>query len=318
MDVALFGLGRRPFRPAPDPDLYFPAAAHEAAAAALRAGFDAADGIALLDGGPGTGKTLVALRLLDALAPDAAPVFVPSARFARPAELHQAILFDLGKPYQGLGETELRLAVTEHLLGVLAARRRLVLVLDEAHHLGPDVLEEVRLLDNFDARGTKAAFTVLVGLPDLRTRLTAPPLAAVAQRVCCRPRLDPLGREESAAYLRHGIERCGGRPDEAATDEAIELLAAHSGGVPRVLNQLATAAFAVAAEAGQGCVDAEAAYEALTRAGVAVDEPAGAAGPAYPAGAARSLSGEPREAGDVGGPDGSGSPKQKGKRRRAA
>ena len=73
MDLAHFGLCRRPFRPAPAPELFVPAGAHAAAADRLRAAFAAGEGIALLDGGPGTGKTAVALRFLETLGPTAVP-----------------------------------------------------------------------------------------------------------------------------------------------------------------------------------------------------------------------------------------------------
>lgn len=315
MDLAHFGLSRRPFRPAPAPELFVPAGPHAAAADRLRAAFDAGDGVALLDGGPGTGKTLVAVRLLESLGPAAVPVFLPSARFARPAELHQAILFDLGLPYQGMGESELRLAVTGHWLGEIAAGRRGAMVIDEAHHLGPDLLEEIRLLDNVEGRGTKAVFTLLVGLPELRDRLRLPELEALAQRVCCRVRLDPLPPDVAAAFVRHQLTACGGDADRLISPEAADLLAEYARGVPRVLNQLAAAAFGVAKEGCEKAADVEAVCEAADRLGLQPGEAAPAAFPAAPAGS------RTREAGEAGEGDEPGEargPKQKARRRRAA
>jgi type II secretory pathway predicted ATPase ExeA len=285
MDHSHFGLTRRPFRPTPDADLYFPAAGHEAAVAALTAAYDARDGVALLDGGPGTGKTLAALRFLEALPATAPRVFLPAARFARPADLFQAILFDCGAPYQGLSEHELRLAVTDQLLRGLAAGTPTVLVLDEAQHLGPDVLEEIRLLGNLESRAAKAAFFVLVGLPVLRDRLARKDAAPLAQRVSVRPRIDPLPADESVAYLFHQLEVCGGDPSEVLSEEAAGLLAGGCKGVPRVLNQAAALAFALAASGGEETVDVEAAVEALGQLGLAVpvaEEPAVVPHPALP------------------------------------
>jgi type II secretory pathway predicted ATPase ExeA len=315
MDLAHFGLCRRPFRPAPAADLFFPACAHAAAADRLRAAFDAGDGIALLDGPPGTGKTLVTVRFLESLSGAATPVLIPSARLTRPAELHQAILFDLGKPYQGLGEQELRLAVTGHWLGELAAGRRGAVVLDEAHHLGPDLLEEVRLLDNLEGRGVKALFTLLVGPPELRDRLAAPGLESLAQRVSCRVRLGPLQQDEAAAYLRFQLDACGGSSARLLATEAADLIAEYARGVPRVLNQLAAETFAVAWEAGQGAVDVEAVCEAADRLGL---RPAESAQVTFPAGAAGSRSREDGEAGEPDEAGGARAPKQKARRRRAA
>jgi type II secretory pathway predicted ATPase ExeA len=315
MDLAHFGLGRRPFRPAPAPELFFPAGAHAAAADRLRAAFDAGDGIALLDGGPGTGKTAVAVRFLESLGPTAVPVFLPSGRVTRPSDLHQAILFDLGLPYQGLGETELRLAVTGHWLGELAAGRRGAVVIDEAHHLGPDALEEVRLLDNLGGRGAKAVFTLLVGLPGLRDRLARPEFEPLAQRISCRVRLAPLPQDEAAAYLCHQVTACGGAADRLLTPEAAGLIAEYALGVPRVLNQLAAAAFDLAAEGGEQVVDVEAVCEAADRLELRPADPAPAA---HPAGAAESGPGEDGEDGEGDEPGRSRGPKQKARRRRAA
>ena len=315
MDLAHFGLSRRPYRPAPAPDLFFPAPAHAAAADRLRAAFAAGDGIALLDGGPGTGKTLVALRVLESLGGAATPVLVPPG-LSRPADLHQAILFDAGRPYQGLGPGELRLAVTEYWLGELAAGRRGAVVLDEAHLLGPEVLEEVRLLDNLEGRGTKAVFTLLVGLPALRATLAAPGLEALAQRISCRVRLAPLSQDEAVEYVRHQLAACGGAADRLLTAEAAALVAAAGRGVPRVLNQVAAEAFAVAGAAGEEAVDVEAVCEAVDRLGLSPpEELAPAAHPAGPVESPAGEAGEDSEPDEPGPPRG---PKQKARRRRAA
>ncbi|MGL6097302.1 MAG: ExeA family protein, partial [Fimbriiglobus sp.] len=283
MDHTHFGLSRPPFRPTPDVDLYFPAAGHESAVAAMTTAYDDGAGIALIDGEPGTGKTLATLRFLNTLPADAPRVFLPAPRFARPADLFQAILFDFGAQYQGLSEHELRLAVTEHLLRGLTAGVQTVVVIDEAQHLGPDLLEEIRLLGNLESRAAKAVFVVLAALPVLRSRLGRADLAGFAQRLAVRPRLEPLSAEESVGFLVHHIEACGGDAAELLTDEAAELLAAGANGVPRVLYQAAAAAFALAAVGGESTVDAEAAVEALAQLGLEVptlaDKPTADFGP---------------------------------------
>lgn len=267
MDFAAFGLTRRPFRPTPDTTAYFPAATHEAAVASLREAFESAEGIALLDGAPGVGKTLAAMRFLEALPPEVPRVIVPGIRFARPSDLYQSILFDLGAPFHGLSEQELRLAVADRLLGSLAAGHPTAVVLDEAQHLGSDLLEEVRLLGNLETRSAKAAFVVLVASPVLRDRLPA----AFAQRVAVRSRVEPLSVEESTRFVARQIEACGGDPAELITHESLSLLALRCGGVPRVLNQAANVALTLTAAAGEAVVDCEAVLEALGRLGLSTD-----------------------------------------------
>lgn len=274
MDWSHFGMTRPAFRPAADPASYFPAATHEAALAGLSAAFARRDPAVLIDGPPGTGKTLAARRWLARLAAGVPRAVLPNVHAGRAADLLQAILFDLDRPYQGLTEQELRLAVTAELLAGAASGYPTVLVIDEAQHLGDAAIEELRLLGNVETPGGSAVFAVLVGQPGLRDRLRRPEAGAFAQRVGAWCGLDPLTAEESAEYLRHRVLAAGGRPG-VLDEEAAGLLAGACGGVPRVLNRAATAAAELAAEAGADTIDAEAAVEALARLGLGAEEPAG-------------------------------------------
>src|SRR5215218_4643054 len=171
VDWSHFGMDRPAFRPAVEPAAYYPAPAHEAALAALAAAFSRREPAVLIDGAPGVGKSIVARKWLHDLLPDVPRAIVPNARAERPADLLQAILFDLGKPYQGLSEQELRLAVTGHLLDAAAGGFPTVIVIDEAQHLSLAALEELRLLGNLETRQGAAAFAVLVAQQSLRAAL---------------------------------------------------------------------------------------------------------------------------------------------------
>jgi type II secretory pathway predicted ATPase ExeA len=275
VDWSHFGLERAPFRPAVDATAYFPAPSHEAALAGLVAAFARREPAALLDGVPGVGKSLVVRKWLDDLLPDVPRVFIPNAFAERPAELLQAILFDLGKPYQGLGEQELRLSATEHLLDAAASGFPTVMVLDEAQHLSLAALEELRLLGNLETRLGAATFAVLVAQPTLRAALQSPGYALVADRVAVRCAVELLSVEESAAYLRHQVSAAGGDPAKVLDDEAVALLASACAGVPRVLNRAAGLAFELCAEAQGEVVDVEAAMESLARLGIEAPEDGG-------------------------------------------
>jgi type II secretory pathway predicted ATPase ExeA len=227
-----------------------------------------------LTGEPGTGKTLVARKLLEDLDEDVRVVLLTNSHFSRNGDLLQAVLFDLGLPYQGLTEQVARLAVTDSCLDFYRDGGKTLIAVDEAHHLAADVLEELRLLSNLEGKDGKAVQVLLVALPVIEETLAKPALGALRQRVTVRARLEPLDVEESAGYLRHQVAAAGGKPDKVFGEDVLDILAAAGGGLPRVLNQAAHAAFVLADEAGQSGVDAEAAVEAVTRLGL--DPAAGA------------------------------------------
>jgi type II secretory pathway predicted ATPase ExeA len=275
MVEAHFGLRQRPFPSTPDPGTYYPATTHERALARLLRGLADGEGLLLLTGAPGSGKSLLGHCLLERLGPDAHPLFLTNGHLRDRVGLFQAILFDLGLAYEGKGEQELRLAVTNHLLQAFAAGRPTVLLVDEAHLLAPDLLEELRLLGNLEGRSGKALQVVLLGQPAFSDVLRRPELASFRQRLAVRAELRPLGVQEAADYLLHHVRSAGGKPARIFSDEALELLARATGGVPRLLNQAAHQAMTLAAEAGAGEVDAEAALESLNQLGL--DEEAEAA-----------------------------------------
>jgi general secretion pathway protein A len=281
MHESRFGLCRRPFPVTPDIACYYPATGHERARRQLRAAIDDSQGFALLTGEPGTGKTLLIHSLLEALPADYVTAFLTNTHFADRAALLQAILFDLSLPYDGATEQGLRLRLTEFLLAVSHNGQRALLVIDEAHHLTEDHLEELRLLGNLEVGNLKAVSVILVGQLSLLETLKLPSMAAFQQRVEPRVLLAPLGVEEGADYLLHHLRRAGVRAEALISDEALELLARHTRGVPRLLNQAARQSLEIAEAAEATHLDAEAALEALAALGIEVpdDSPPATIGP---------------------------------------
>lgn len=266
-----FGMSPRGFRPSVDVGSYFPAAAHEAALAGVAHAFARRDGLVLIDGPAGVGKSLVARVWLDRLPADVPRVVLPNASASKPADLLQAILFDLSLPYHGLSEQELRLAVTAQLLALAGGGKPLVLVIDEAQNLSRDALEELRLLGNVDTRDGPAAFAVLVSQDHLRDAFLRPAYEPIGQRVGAMFAVEPLSADESAAFVRHQVKAAGGTAG-VFDDSALSLLAGACGGVPRVLNRAAALALDLAAQGEAAAVDVEAALEAVTRLGLDVPE----------------------------------------------
>jgi type II secretory pathway predicted ATPase ExeA len=268
MYEAHFGMQRRPFRPVPDSECYYAASNSEQALAQLLQAVGDDEGLMLVTGEAGTGKTLLCQCLLGRLGEGITSVLVTNSHLPDRASLFQCILFDLGQPHAQRNEQELRLALTEYLLANYTAGRRTLFIIDEAHHLTPDLLEELRLLGNLEGRQGKAVQILLLGQPALLETLSQPELSSLRQRLAVRVQLEPLPVHEAGDYLVWHLRAVGARPDQVISDEAFELLAQHTRGVPRLLNQAAHAALTLAHQGGVDQVDAEVALEALAALGL--------------------------------------------------
>lgn len=272
MDLTRFGLKRRPFPPTPDTSFYYPATLHEAALAALARGLSDDESFELLTGDAGMGKTLLGYTLLERMGANVANAFLTNSHFADRSALLQAILYDLGLPYDDGTEQTLRLRLTDHLLKTCAADRRTILIIDEAHHLDADLLEELRLLANLEAGGGKALQVVLLAQPCLLATLAQPGLESLQQRCTVRASLGALQVEEAYDYMLHHLRLAGGKPEKIFDEAALEAIARGTHGIPRCLNQAAHQALVLADEGELANVDAEAALEALTMIGMAPSE----------------------------------------------
>jgi general secretion pathway protein A len=272
MDETRFGLRERPFQPIPTTESYYPATTHEQALAQLLQAIKVNEGLGLVTGEPGTGKTTICLCLLERIGNEHATAFITHCHFAQRLDLLQAILYDFSLPYRGYSEQELRLSLVEFAIKNYEAGKRTVLILDEAQHLSSDLLEELRLLGNLDGNRGKAIQIVLAAQPSILETLCRPELAVFSQRLAVRARLQPLGVHESADYIVHGLRVAGGDGKSIVSDEALEVLARGGQGIPRLLNRAADKGLELACGAGENQLDVEAAMEALIQLGLAEDE----------------------------------------------
>lgn len=238
MYEAFFSLRARPFAATPDASCLFPAPPVQDVLDELMLRAASGEGIGVLSAPAGLGKTLLCRRLALELADQLTPVFLANANFATRRALLQAIHFELGQPYSGMDEQELRLSLISTLKEFIRAGRGLVLIVDEAHLLSDRLLEELRALATLSAGEQPLVRLVLAGQLSLEEKLIDPSLTALNQRVVAHVYLEPLTREESRDYIVYRVQWAGGDAQRLFAGDALDAIAGLAGGVPRCLNQL--------------------------------------------------------------------------------
>src|ERR1700752_4612181 len=240
MYLSFFGLNEKTFAITPEPRYLYLSERHAEALAHLMYGINEAGGFVQLTGEVGTGKTTIVRSLL-AQAPKNAEIALILNPRMTPPEFLLTICEELGVGVPDGSSGRLKDLVDilgGYLLRAHGEGKRVVLVVDEAQNLSPEVLEQVRLLTNLETDTQKLLQIILLGQPELRDILARPDLRQLAQRITARFHLTPLDATETTNYLRHRYRIAGGLhlPFDAA---AIRRIHAHSGGVPRLINVIA-------------------------------------------------------------------------------
>ncbi|MEX0716894.1 MAG: AAA family ATPase [Planctomycetaceae bacterium] len=241
-----FGLSRRPFSATPCAETYVALESIEEARAALEACVRGGQGIGVVTGPAGTGKSLLCLRLRDALRDRFVPILLSNANFPTRRGLLQAILFELNHPGGPLAAQELRIALQDHLRTVRPEREGIALIVDEAHLLSDRLLEELRTIAQLAADGAPLVRVVLAGQLLLEEKLAEPALEALNQRIVCQTSIEPLTQRESAEFLARRIEMAGGEPRDVFPGDAAQAICQAADGNPRCLTQLADHALLLA------------------------------------------------------------------------
>lgn len=234
-----YGLIKNPFSLAPDPRFLFLGEVHKEALATLHYGILEGKDFIVLTGEPGTGKTLLLNVLKGLLSQRRKLLRFPGDPLVGSGELQRAVLKGLGgHASPNTSEFQVRMRIGRSLVDENKAGRKVVLVIDEAQTLRPEVLERLRLLTNFETPEQKLLQVVLVGQPGLAETINQPDLAQLKQRTGLWCRLSPLSREEVAGYIAARLAKAGRHTDGLFTSPAIDRIAVLSQGIPRLINVL--------------------------------------------------------------------------------
>ena len=251
-----WGLARRAFANTPDPDFIFRSDAFAEGLARLL--YDATQlrgGLSLITGEIGCGKTMLAQALASQLAGSPSDVIVLKYSKVTPTQLLGVVARGVGLESPPKGRLPLVEALAARLQELHRNARRPVLVVDEAQLASPSLLEEIRLLTNFEDRQDKHLHVVLLGQPELRDRVRKRP--QIDQRVSLRFHVEPMETDDVRGYVEHRLRTAGGDATRIFTRDAVDTLAERSAGVPRRVNTLATQSLFVGAMRALHQVDAE-------------------------------------------------------------
>ena len=191
-----------------------------------------------MTGEVGTGKTLLVRCLLQLLnQSDVAYAYVFNSRLS-PIEFLQYVAGDFGLNVSGKNKSELLLALSNYVISRHQKKLTTVLVVDEAHHVSAEVLEEIRLLTNLETTNEKLLQILLVGQPELDEKLDSIDLRQLKQRISLRSHLQPLDLEETRGYIQRRLQLAGGNSNSSVLfpPDTILQVYSHSRGIPRLIN----------------------------------------------------------------------------------
>lgn len=241
-----FGFTEKPFTITPNPHFVYLSSIHREAFARLLYGVDSHAGFISLTGEVGTGKTTMLRSLLTQLDPDK----YSSALIFNPCVSAEQLLAGICREFAVETEEKNRSGYLEGLNTFLLDQSRrgrtVVLVIDEAQNLQPDVLEQVRLISNLETETDKLIQIILAGQPELNEVLQKHELRQLNQRITVRCLLTSMGLDDTSRYIAHRLKTSGCLIPEVFSRGAVKRIFRFSGGTPRLINVVCEQALVLA------------------------------------------------------------------------
>lgn len=249
-----FGLREAPFRITPHTDFFFSGANRGPTLDALIYAITEDEGIVKVTGEVGSGKTMLCRMLFERL-----PAHIETLYLANPSlsreEILGAIADELGIPANGKATHSLTRALQDALIERYAAGKRVVILIDEAHAMPSESLEEIRLLSNLESKANKLLQITLFAQPELEERLAPNDMRQLRERITQHFNLTPLKPADVGSYIEFRLRAAGYHGPNPFTDQAIALIAKVSEGLSRRINILADKALLAAYSKGSHKID---------------------------------------------------------------
>ena len=281
MYTEFYGLKEIPFGLTPNPKFIYKTESYLEVVSNLKYCISQSKGLAVVTGEVGTGKTTTLRSVLQQFGPDILAVYLFNP-FVTVAEFFQLLTAGLNL---GLGPNASKAEILNALSSCLTQRHskglRTVLIIDESHGLFPAVMEEVRLLANFETNSEKLLQIILCGQPELREILNQPEVRQLKQRISLRCSIKPLQLYEIASYIRFRLKTAGAMRVNIFDPSALDLIGKASGGIPRIINNICDNALLYAYAAGQETIGVDTISEVVETLDIMPSDLAGAGHPVF-------------------------------------
>ncbi len=254
MFLEFYQMKEQPFGVTPDPRFLYLGDSHREALASLYYGVESNRGFVALIAQPGLGKTTLTFQLLQKLQRNSRTVFLFQTQCSSKELIHY-LLNGLGVDAEGMELVSMHNKLNQILSREMLAGRRFVLAIDEAQNLGPEVLETIRLLSNFETPHSKLLQILLIGQPQLAKKLVSPELEQLQQRISMFAKLEPFSSEDTARYIAHRLQVAGYSGEPLFSQGALRIIAGRSQGIPRQINRLCFSALSLGCAMGRKQVD---------------------------------------------------------------